>query len=142
MNNHVRLLWTACLLGVLLCVPPVPADEGAEEKAVSASNAWLGLVDQAKYSESWDKAAAYFRRAVTKEQWEQALQGVRKPLGRVIRRQVKSTQYATRLPGAPDGEYLIIQYDTSFEHKRSSVETVTPMRDPDGRWRVSGYFIR
>ena len=119
MNNKVRLWWTACLLGVLLCVPPVLADKGAEEKALSASKVWLGLVDRAQYSESWDKAAAYFRSAVTKEQWEQALQGVRKPLGRVIRRQLKSTQYTTRLPGAPDGEYLIIQYDTSFEHKRS-----------------------
>ena len=142
MNNKVRLWWTACLLGVLLCVPPVLADKGAEEKALSASKVWLGLVDRAQYSESWDKAAAYFRSAVTKEQWEQALQGVRKPLGRVIRRQLKSTQYTTRLPGAPDGEYLIIQYDTSFENKRSSVETVTPMRDTDGRWRVSGYYIR
>ena len=24
----------------------------------------------------------------------------------------------------------------------SAVETVTPMKDPDGEWRVSGYFIK
>jgi hypothetical protein len=29
-----------------------------------------------------------------------------------------------------------------FENKAAAVETVTPMADPDGAWRVSGYFIR
>ena len=31
---------------------------------------------------------------------------------------------------------------TSFQNKRTAIETVTPMRAPDGKWRVSGYFIR
>ena len=48
----------------------------------------------------------------------------------------------TELPGAPDGEYVVFQFDTQFERKRAAVETVTPMCDPDGSWRVSGYFIR
>jgi hypothetical protein len=55
---------------------------------------------------------------------------------------LKSATYTKSLPGAPDGEYVVIQYDTGFEHKQSAVETVTPMLDKDGKWRVSGYFIR
>jgi hypothetical protein len=46
------------------------------------------------------------------------------------------------MPGAPDGEYYVIQYDTSFEKKKSAVETITPMVDKEGKWRVSGYYIR
>jgi hypothetical protein len=46
------------------------------------------------------------------------------------------------LPGAPDGEYVVIQFATSFENKKSAIETVTPMLDSDGEWRVSGYFIK
>ncbi len=46
------------------------------------------------------------------------------------------------MPGAPDGEYVVIQYDSSFEHKQAAVETVTPMLDKDGKWRVSGYYIK
>jgi hypothetical protein len=60
----------------------------------------------------------------------------------MVSRRVKGAQYATSLPGAPDGEYVVIQYDTSFAHKASAVETITPMRDGDGQWRVSGYFIK
>jgi hypothetical protein len=36
---------------------------------------------------------------------------------------------------------VVIQYDTSFANKKSAVETVTPLLDSDGQWRVSGYFI-
>ena len=45
-------------------------------------------------------------------------------------------------PGAPDGEYVVIQYEASFENKASAVETITPMLDKDGQWRVSGYFMK
>lgn len=48
----------------------------------------------------------------------------------------------TSLPGAPDGEYVVIQFETSFEKKKSSLETVTPMKEKDGAWRVSGYYIK
>ncbi len=81
-------------------------------------------------------------RTLTKEKWEQALEGVRPPLGKVLSRKVKSKQYATSLPGAPDGEYVVIQFETSFANKSTATETVTPMKDEDGKWRVSGYFVR
>ena len=44
--------------------------------------------------------------------------------------------------GAPDGEYVVIQYATDFERKPNAIDTVTPMRETD-RWsKVSGYFIK
>jgi hypothetical protein len=70
------------------------------------------------------------------------LKATRAPLGKVISRKVKSAVYKTSLPGAPDGKYVVIQYESSFEHKASAIETVTPMLGDDGQWRVSGYYIR
>ena len=43
---------------------------------------------------------------------------------------------------APDGEYVVIQFATSFENKKTALEKVTPMMDKDGKWRVSGYSIK
>jgi len=60
----------------------------------------------------------------------------------LVSRELKSTRYTTSAPGAPDGQYVIIQYNTTFEKKMSAVETVTPMLDQDGKWRVSGYYIK
>ena len=67
---------------------------------------------------------------------------MRKPLGSLKSREVKSVEYHTSLPGAPDGQYVVIQFKTSFEHKESAIETITPMLDKDKKWRVSGYYIR
>jgi hypothetical protein len=49
--------------------------------------------------------------------------------------------YATSLPGAPDGEYVVLQFKTVFEHKKDAIETLTPMLD-NGQWRVAGYYVR
>jgi len=122
--------------------PAVQADRPAEEAAVAASQAWLSLVDQGNYSGSWEEAAEYFRAAVTVEQWKRSMVAFRSPLGRVVSRKLKSTYYTSTLPGAPDGEYVVIQFETSFENKKSVIETVTPMLDTDGKWRVSGYYIK
>jgi hypothetical protein len=120
----------------------VLAESAKEKAAVKAAEAWLALVDSGKYAESWQEAAGYFRGAVDKAQWEKSLLSVRKPLGKMIRRKVISAKYYTSLPGAPDGQYVVIQFETSFEKKIKAIETVTPMFETDGVWRVSGYYIK
>jgi hypothetical protein len=109
---------------------------------VATAESWVALVDAGKYGGSWKEAAEYFRNAVKQEQWEQAAQAARQPLGKLVSRKVKTTAYRTALPGAPDGEYVVIEFETVFEHKKTAIETVTPMMDKDGKWRVSGYFIK
>ena len=131
------------VLGLIVgAVNSVAAEPDKEKAAVSAAEKWLSLVDEGKYGESWKEAAEYFRNAVKPSQWEQSAQAARKPLGKLVSREVKSTNYKTSLPGAPDGEYVVIEFSTSFENKKSSIETVTPMMDKDGKWRVSGYYIK
>ena len=34
------------------------------------------------------------------------------------------------------------KYVYSFGNKKAAVETITPMLDKDGKWRVSGYYIK
>ena len=133
---------TGLLAAVLLLSSAVASDSAAEKVAVNAANQWLALVDAGNYTASWDEAAAFFKSAVSKEQWVETMKGRRTPLGKVESRKLKSATYTTSLPGAPDGQYVVIQYDSSFQQKKSAVETVTPMRDKDGQWRVSGYFIK
>ena len=107
-----------------------------------AARNWLAMVDAGHYGASWNEAASYFKSAVNKEQWRQAMAGVRLPLGKVLTRELKSNTYATELPGAPDGEYVVIQFNTAFENKRAAIETITPMLETDGNWSVAGYFIK
>jgi hypothetical protein len=133
-----------CVFALLsaIAIAPVSADEKPKQLAQKSAESWLTLTDEGKYSESWDAAAQMFKSAVTKEQWQSAMKGSREPLGKMRSRRLKAATYTKTLPGAPDGEYVVIQFDTSFEHKQSAVETVTPMLDMDGKWKVSGYYIK
>jgi len=118
------------------------AQQKPELLAQQSAGAWLALVDSGNYAESWREAASMFKAAVSQEQWQSAMQASRVPLGKMQSRKLRSASYTRTLPGAPDGEYVVIQFDSSFEHKQSAVETVTPMLDKDGKWRVSGYYIK
>ena len=118
------------------------ANEVAEKTAIKASTAWLSLLDEGNYAESWNQAARFFKNAVPKEQWLHSMETFRVPLGKMMTRKLKSKQYTKALPGAPDGEYVVIQYETQFENKKLAIETVTPILDKDGKWRVSGYYIK
>lgn len=130
----------ACL--VFGSVTTMAGQSEKEKIAVSGAEKWLGIVDSGKYGESWKEAAEYFRNAVKQEQWEQSMQAVRKPLGKLVSRKLRSATFKTALPGAPDGQYVVIEFETSFENKKSAVETVTPMMDKDGKWHVAGYYIK
>jgi hypothetical protein len=125
-----------------LMTPLAMSSERREATAESAARAWLALIDAGSYDESWSAAAVMFRQKVPKAQWQSAASNARGPLGALKSRALQSATFKSTLPGVPDGEYVIIQFASSFENKASAIETVTPMKDPDGKWRVSGYYIR
>jgi hypothetical protein len=139
----MRTFHLMAVVTLLLVTPLARAGEEAPTaRAKEAAAAWLALVDAGKYGESWQEAASLFRASVTREQWEGAVQAARGPLGALRSRKLKSATARKSLPGAPDGEYLVIQYQTRFEGKAAAVETVTPMREKNGSWRVSGYYVK
>jgi hypothetical protein len=116
--------------------------EHPEGAAESAAVAWLILVDAGNYAGSWSAASQLFRQHVPQSQWQTAAANARAPFGALKSRKVQSATFTRSVPGAPDGEYVIVTFASSFENKASAIETVTPMMDADGTWRVSGYFIR
>ena len=130
-------------IGIIIIIGCSPASNSeAEKAALKSAKAWLTLVDSEEYEESWDEAAGFFKGAVPQEQWQQSMQSIRKPFGKNISRKLQLKLYLTSLPGAPDGEYVVIKFDSSFENKKYTLETVTPMLDKDGKWRISGYFMK
>jgi hypothetical protein len=121
-------------------------EEATADTAVAtaqiAARSWLTLVDQVRHGESWDSAATIFRNAVTKPVWENAVLQARGPFEPFGARKLLSATFLRQLPNAPPGEYVVLVYETRIGGNRTVVETVTPMREPGGRWRVSGYYVR
>jgi hypothetical protein len=113
----------------------------AVEAAAAAALEWLELADAGEYRESWQQGAAALQEALTPEAWATALGDARGPLEPFGERTQISARYATELPNAPAGEYVILQYRTAVAGDRTVVETIVPMKE-DGAWKVSGYFVR
>jgi Protein of unknown function (DUF4019) len=140
-----KILICALALFIFAFAPSLLWAQGSPEAIAQARNEaeeWLNLIDKGDYRASWIRAASLFKDRVSVDEWEQQVSGVRDSLGDLVSRKFKSAKFVTTLPGAPDGKYVVLQYDSSFAHKKAAIETVTPMMDKDGEWRVSGYYIR
>jgi hypothetical protein len=105
-----------------------------------AGESWLAGVDRGGYGTSWEQAAARFRQSVQRESWVSTLREKRQPFGAVRSRALLSADYTTTLPGAPDGEYVTLRFDTSFEKQSALVETLV-LAPEAGIWRVLGYHV-
>ena len=139
----MKTLVAAAATTLVLIGFSAPADDSAAvAQAQVAARSWLALTDGGKYGESWDSASSLSKSAVTKPDWEKAIKAGRGQLGALKARKVKSATFTRTLPGAPDGEYVVIQFESQFENKAAAIETVTPTREKDGAWRVSGYYIK
>lgn len=139
----VRKIAWLVVIGMMFSSMAVSASDSKKlASALFAAKKWLALVDNEKYAESWKEASDLFKNTVQSDLWVASLKALREPLGKLISRKVKSEVYKTTLPGAPDGQYVVIEFTSSFKNKKTAVETVTPMSGKDGVWRVSGYFIK
>lgn len=132
---------------LLICVAAISCKgnnkQANEVKAAQeAVNAWMNLLSENKFAESWEDSAEYFKGVITKEDWAKMMDGAVKPLGKVLSRELQNSNFTTKLPGVPDGEYVVFEFKTTFENKNNATETVTPMKDKDGKWRVAGYYIK
>jgi Protein of unknown function (DUF4019) len=139
----MKLLASVFALLVLVgASPQSTATDTSEATAEAAALKWLRLVDGGDYAKSWTTAATLLKNSVTQAQFTLGVAAARKPLGAVKSRSISSATFTKSLPNAPAGEYVVIQFTTNFEHVVNATETVTPMKEPDGEWRVSGYYIR
>ncbi len=117
------------------------SSEAGKEGAHSAEQ-WLTIVDRGAYEESWVESAVLFKTNVAQTEWDKMLGKVRQPLGANLSRSMEKAEYTSSLPGAPDGEYVVATFKSSFEEKAKAVETVTVTKSDDGKWKVVGYFIK
>src|SRR5215213_4429182 len=108
----------------------------------AAADAWLAHVDAGEVEASWEAASSLFRQVVDLAQWREQFEKLRSVFGRTLRRELGDVRYATSIPGAPDGEYVVSEYAAELERKREACETAVAMREADGSWRVGGYFVR
>ena len=125
--------------------PPAPGTSSnpeAEKAGQLAAHAWLLLLDRRDWGSAWDASSAVFRQTVPLGAWMDGIPKVREPFGALVERQPGQALYKKTLAGRPDGDYVTVNFLSRFDKNPEVVETVTTVREPDGRWRVTGYTAR
>jgi hypothetical protein len=131
-------------LAALLALGVAPTSGAQDPRAGEAqqvARAWLAIADKLDADAAYSAAGPKFRSVLTLEKWREAMRQVRAPLGAMEQRTVQRTAFQTKLPGQPDGDYVLIAFRTAFARKPVSRELVSLER-VDNRWLVVGYVIQ
>lgn len=132
----------AILAASMLIVPLAGAQRAsAVHNGQQAAGIWLGLLDAGQYGAAWDEAANRLQRAVPRAEWIARVRALRAPHGPVRARRLKWVNYPETI-AAEGGQYVVLEYETRFDNTVSAVETVTPVMDERGIWKVGAYSIR
>ncbi len=111
------------------------------ERGLERAVDWLVLVDFAEYGASYDEAAALFKGSVSREDWIETVTDLRGPLGAISSRSVTEKGHTTSIPGAPPGEYVVVQFAAVFSGDHRMTEIVFLVLE-NGDWRVAGYLMQ
>ena len=144
-NRSVAWPWRRALAAFCfawLAADAALAQDPRATAAQAAARDWLVLVDRSDAQASWNAAGTKFHAALSLSGWTDALRKQRGPMGAMKSRTALNTRFQKTFPGAPDGDYALVSYATSFANNAHGHETLTLEHEVDGKWRVVGYFVR
>ena len=107
----------------------------------SAAEAFLSLIDEGNYQQSWTEASSWIRTHLDAAQWEAHVGNYRRPLGKVSSRSLSTVEFHDSLEEMPSGSYAFVFFDSVREGNRTAKEMVGLMLEEDSSWRVIGYQI-
>ena len=124
--------------------PNANANANAEKEKAGqlAAAGWLTLLDRRDWGTAWETSAATFRNAVPLASWLDGAPKARADFGALQERSPAAVAYKDRLDRMPAGDYVTVVFASKFQQRGDVQETVTTVREPDGRWRVMGYSTR
>ena len=156
----VRVRWIGIVVGVAVLAsapasavqaPPQPEQQQAEpavdphaaeeEAAQREALGFLGYLDHGRYADSYAYTGMLIRAQLDRDAFSKQIEKARAGTGAMLTRNLIDASYTTTVPGAPEGQYVVLHYDTSFANRQETVETVT-LAFAKGYWRVSGYYIK
>jgi len=138
---HAILILVALVIIFLPKYNESPDSEKAAAAQVAAEK-FYALVDADQFAASWQNCAPLLKEKVTEQEWVRQLSKTREVGGPLIKRTLKDMTYSTSAKDSPEGEYILLIYDTTFKTRPDSSENLTVMLDKDQIWRVTGYFIQ
>ena len=103
---------------------PVGAESSSDHLSAQEAVRFLELMDQARYDDAWLSMSPLFQTLNHQPQWQNRQQTIRAAYGALSSRQLDRISYRQTYTLSPDGEYVVVQFDSSFTNKADTFETV------------------
>ena len=103
---------------------PVGAESSSDHLSAQEAVSFLELMDQARYDDAWLSMSTLFQTLNNQPQWQNRQQTIRAAYGALSSRQLDRISYRQTYTLSPDGEYVVVQFDSSFTNKADTFETV------------------
>jgi hypothetical protein len=140
------LLTASLLCLALLSTPAIAQDQEDQEaqdpadqteQAREAADAWLALFDADDIEGTYETAAETFKTQVEMQDWQMQAEQVKQAVGELDGRTYMETTYADELPQAPEGDYMIVQYDTQYANLNVTEFVILVLEEDT--WRMVGF---
>ena len=117
---------------------PHATDELAAERQALG---FLGYLDNGRFADSYAYTGMLIRAQADRASYASQVEKARQGTGAILTRALMDASYQTSVPGAPDGQYVVLHYRTSFADRQEAVEMLM-LALAKGYWWVSGYYIK
>jgi len=143
MRFPVRLTLRICSLAWLLAFPPAHAQVTPQdlEAATQVAAGWLAALDSRRYAEGYESLAPALKASMRLAAFEHSTYTVRVPLGALRQRVVKSAAPIQSPVEATKGDYIVVEYTSSFEGLAGTAESVL-LAKQDGKWHPFSYSVK
>jgi len=106
-----------------------------QESLKQLATSWLNLIDTEHFAESWQPLGKKLKAKYSESTWGSALHPLLSQTGKVKKRTFRSVSYSD-----PQGESVIVEFDSSFTNASVTKEIVT-LAQEDGQWKIVSYSV-
>ncbi len=130
-------LLPALLLGLHLTVfAEIPSSA-----ALTKAERFVGILDSRNYDRAYLQTSDLLKLRTPQTEWIRQQEIAFQLLGDVRERQLSTVKARAVYPGLPDGNYLIVCFETRTAHKVKAIEVVL-LKEEETDWQVCNYSIR
>lgn len=129
------------ILFICACFSSIAFAELFSSEALLSAEAFVVEIDKSDYRSAYANAAPILRLISQQDAWTEQQSLSFQLLGKALKRQLMTVRSRDSYPGFPDGNYLIVCYQTQTEYKSKAVEVLLLKEQGQG-WQVCKYSIR
>lgn len=134
--SPLSVLGPAAMTETVAGAEPETGTRSEAAAAATAAEAFLVMIDEGRWADSYAATGAEFRRLNTLKVWSDVSARVRAPLGKVLTRDIVGNEY---VPAPPAG-YRLVKFRSAYQNGTAQTESIS-LAWEDGAWKVAGIVI-